>query len=224
MLLPRIERSDLPESMTWEELQRLPDELAEQIELWNGRVVWVGREPGDWRVFAGRFTNSLERCARMSMSHGSERGWRVNSETKVFLGRTGKSDFLTPDFLVHRCLESPSQDVRGSDVLLVGEVLSPAITQTDIEAKKIRYASAGIPWYWEVTLAREISAIAVVRAYGLDIGHARLPNGAQPLHSANYIVAAEWTHENSDGLEFSRPFAIVIPWTELQLDSFGETR
>lgn len=99
---------------------------------------------------------------------------------------------------------------------MVGEVLSPAVTQTDIEAKKIRYASAGIPWLWEVTLAREVSAIAVVRVYGLDIGHAQLPNGAQPLHSANYIVAAEWNHENSDGLEFSRPFPIAIPWHELE--------
>ncbi|MGW4713927.1 Uma2 family endonuclease [Nocardia sp. NPDC004260] len=224
MLLPRIGRPDLPDSMTWEELQRLPEDIAEQIELWDGSVVWVRRQPGEHQLFTRRLTDSLERCVRKSMSDEPERDWRVNSATNVFLGRTGKSDFLTPDFLVHRCLESPSQDVRGSDVLLVGEVLSPAVTQTDIEAKKIRYASAGIPWLWEVTLAREVSAIAVVRVYGLDIGHAQLPNGAQPLHSANYIVAAEWNHENSDGLEFSRPFPIAIPWTELESDSLGETR
>jgi hypothetical protein len=39
MSLPHIERPDLPEFMTWEELERLPEEIAEQIELWNGRVV-----------------------------------------------------------------------------------------------------------------------------------------------------------------------------------------
>ncbi|MGV9721759.1 Uma2 family endonuclease [Nocardia beijingensis] len=216
MLLSPAERLDLPESMTWEELVRLPKEIAEQIELWDGRVVWVGREPGEHQVSTRRLTDSLERCVQKSMSDEPEHCWRVSSETSLFLGPTGKSDFLTPDFLVYRCHESPDQDVRGSDVLLVGEVVSPSNTQTDIEAKKCRYASAGIPWYWEVTLAREVNAIAVVRAYGLDIGHARLPDGAQPLHSANYIVAAEWTHENSDSLEFSRPFPIAIPWTELE--------
>ncbi|WP_433710930.1 hypothetical protein ACQP2U_32395 [Nocardia sp. CA-084685] len=39
MSLPRLERPDLPEYMTWEELERLPGEIAEQIELWEGRVV-----------------------------------------------------------------------------------------------------------------------------------------------------------------------------------------
>ncbi|MEV6251680.1 MULTISPECIES: Uma2 family endonuclease [unclassified Nocardia] len=216
MSVPHIQRPDLPESMTWEELERLPEEIAEQIELWDGRVVWVRRGPGEHQVFTRRLTNSLERCARKSMADRPEHCWRVNFETNVFLGRTGKSNFLTPDFLVHRCLESPYQDVRGGDVLLVGEVLSPSNTQTDIEAKKGRYASAGIPWYWEVTLAREVSAIATVRAYGLDIGHAQLPDGVHPLRAANYILAAEWTHQNRDGIEFDRPFAIAIPWTELE--------
>ncbi|WP_063017287.1 Uma2 family endonuclease [Nocardia niwae] len=216
MSVPRIERPDLPESMTWEELQRLPEEIAEQIELWDGRVVWVRRGPGEHQVFTRRLTNSLERCARKSMSDEPEHCWRVNFETNVFLGRTGKSNFLTPDFLVHRCLESPYQDVRGNDVVLVGEVLSPSNTQTDIEAEKGRYASAGIPWYWEVTLAREVSAIATVRAYGLDIGHAQLPEGVHPLRAANYILAAEWTDENPDGIEFDFPFPLSIPWTELE--------
>jgi hypothetical protein len=118
------------------------------------------------------------------MSDNPEHRWRVTTETNVFLGHTGKSNFLAPDFLVYRCLGSAYQDVRGSDVVLVGEVLSPGNTQTDIEAKKGRYAGSGIPWYWEVTLAREVSAIATVRAYGLDIGHAQLPDGVHPLRAA----------------------------------------
>ncbi|MFD8098144.1 hypothetical protein ACFV24_01275 [Nocardia fluminea] len=39
MSLPGFERPDLPEFMTWEELERLPEEIAEQIELWAGRVI-----------------------------------------------------------------------------------------------------------------------------------------------------------------------------------------
>jgi hypothetical protein len=41
----RIEKPDLPEYMTWEELERLPEELADRIELRDGRVVWVRRGP-----------------------------------------------------------------------------------------------------------------------------------------------------------------------------------
>jgi Uma2 family endonuclease len=216
MSLPHIERPDLPEFMTWEELERLPEEIAEQIELWNGRVVWVRRGPAEHQTFSNRLWSTLERCARKTMSEHPEQCWRVTTETNVFLGRNGKSDFLTPDFLVHRCLGSPYQDVRSDDALLVGEVLSPSNTQMDIEAKKGRYAGAGIPWYWEVTLAREASAIAIVRAYALETGHGRLPDGVHPLRSANYLLAGEWTHEHSQGIGIEFPFPIHIPWTELE--------
>ncbi|MFC6010980.1 hypothetical protein [Nocardia lasii] len=42
MFLPGVERPDLPEFMTWEELEQLPEEIADQIELWDGRVVCDG--------------------------------------------------------------------------------------------------------------------------------------------------------------------------------------
>ena len=45
MSLPHLERPDLPEFMTWEELEKLPADLAARIELWDGRVVWVRRGP-----------------------------------------------------------------------------------------------------------------------------------------------------------------------------------
>ncbi|WP_406281666.1 hypothetical protein [Nocardia sp. NBC_00881] len=57
--------------------------------------------------------NALRRCARNDMSEHTQHCWRVTTETNIFLGRSGKSDFLTPDFLIHRCLETPYQDVRG---------------------------------------------------------------------------------------------------------------
>ncbi|KIA61156.1 Uma2 family endonuclease [Nocardia vulneris] len=216
MSLPSIERPDLPEYMTWDELQRLPEDIVDQIELWDGRVVWVRRGPGEHQTFTRRLTNSIERCSRKAMADRPDRCWVVNFETDVFLGTSGKSDFLTPDFLVHRCLESAYQDVRGADALLVGEVLSPSNTQTDMEAKKGRYASARIPWYWEVTLAREASAIATVRAYGLETEHGPLPDGVRPLRSADYILVGEWTHDDPDGVRIGAPFPIDIPWSDLE--------
>lgn len=112
--------------------------------------------------------------------------------------------------------ETPFEDIRANTTLPVGEVLSPSNTQTDMETKKGRYASAGIPWYWEVTLAREVSAIATVRAYGLETGPGRLPGGVHPLRSANYILAGEWTLGNPGGIRIEYPFPITIPWTELE--------
>ncbi|MCU1645828.1 MAG: Uma2 family endonuclease [Nocardia sp.] len=207
---------ELPEYMTWEELERLPEEIAAQIELWDGRVVWLRRGPGEHQVFTGRMWAALERCARKDMSTEPKHCWRANFETNVFFGTNGKSDFMTPDFLVHRCLESPYQDVRAADAFVVGEVLSPSNTQSDMEAKRGRYASAGIPWYWEVSLASETSAIASVRAYGLQAEPGQLPDGVHPLRTANYLLTGEWTPADTDGIEFDFPFPIHIPWTELE--------
>ena len=216
MSLPTTERPDLPEYMAWEELERLPEEIADQIELWDGRVVWLRREPSEHQRFTVRMRNAVERCARKGMSERPETCWQVDVETNVFLGTSGKSNFLTPDFMVFRCLESSFQDVRAADALLVGEVLSPANTQTDVEAKKGRYATAGIPWYWEVTLARDVSAINAVRAYALETEPGQLPPGVRPLRSANYIIAGEWTPADEDGIHIDFPFPLTIPWTELE--------
>ncbi|MEV0033689.1 Uma2 family endonuclease [Nocardia sp. NPDC050793] len=213
---PDRKQPNLPTNLTWDELEKLPAEIASQIELWNGRVVWLRRGPGEHQIFTGRMWTALERCVRKYMSSSTEHCWRANLETNVFFGRTGKSDFVTPDFLVHRCLERPYQDVRAGDVLLVGEVRSPGNTQSDMEAKKARYAIGGIPWYWEVMLDPNDSAIATVRVYGLETEYGQLPDGVRPLHPANYLVTGEWTREDPNGIEFDFPFPISIPWTELE--------
>lgn len=202
--------------MTWEELERLPEDIAAQIELWDGRVVWVRRGPAEHQTFTNRLWSALERCARKQMPGSPETSLRVTTETNVFLGPTGNSDFLTPDFLVHRCLGAAYQDLRAPDVLLAGEVLSPGNSQTDMESKKMRYAGAGIPWYWEVALSRESSAIASIRAYGLETSPGTLPDGVRPLRSANYLLVDEWTPADEHGVTISSPYPITIEWSELE--------
>ncbi len=122
---------------------------------------------------------------------------------------------MTPDFLVYHCLERRYQEIRATDVYIAGEVLSPSNTERDIEAKKTRYAGAGIPWYWEVLLGTE-RPISIVRAYALETGHGRLPAGVSPLRPANYVVAGEWASAQTDGITFDFPFPIRIPWSELE--------
>ncbi|MFB7721643.1 Uma2 family endonuclease [Nocardia sp. NPDC056100] len=202
--------------MTWEELERLPEEIAEQIELWDGRVVWLRRGPSEHQTFTNLLWNALRRHARTSTTEQPDQCWRVTTETNVFLRPVGKSDFLTPDFLVHRCLDGPYQDVRATDAIVVGEVLSPSNTQSDMDAKRGRYAAAGIPWYWEVKLAAETSAIAMVRIFGLDTDSGPLPDGVHPLQAGNYVIAGEWTPADTEGIAFDFPFPIRITWDELE--------
>lgn len=216
MARPRIEQPDLPEYMTWEQLEQLPEEVARQIELWDGRVVWVRRGPAEHQEFSNLLWSGLRRCARDDAAGNPQHCWRVHTETNIFCGLSHKNDFVTPDFLVAHCQDAPYQDIRSTDVLLAGEVLSPSNTQTDRIAKQARYAKAGIPWYWEVTLEREKSAIAMVRAFALEREHGPLPEGVHPLHPTNYLLTGEWTPKHTDAIHTAFPFPIHIPWQDLE--------
>ncbi|MVU76764.1 Uma2 family endonuclease [Nocardia sp. ET3-3] len=202
--------------MTWEEFEQLPDEIAGEIELWEGRVVWLRRGPAEHQDYSMQFCAALRRCAREDMSAQTDRCWRASIECSVFFSASTKADFVNPDFLVYRCLEQEYQDIRAADVLIAGEVLSPSNTERIIEAKKARYAGAGIPWYWEVSLGRNPRRIASVRAYVLEFGHGQLPPGVAPLHPSNYILAGEWEQGSTTGIDADHPFPIHIPWAELE--------
>lgn len=215
MSIPDGERPELPEYMTWEELEQLPEEIAERIELWDGRVVWLRRGPHEHQEFTNLLWSELRRCARSAMSADPEQCWRVCTETNVFFGRTGMSDFVTPDFMICRCLPQPYQYVRSDGVVLVGEVLSPSNSDTDMELKRARYAKAGIPWYWEVTLATQRSEIAHIHAYTL-IPEIDPPPGITVLHRANYILAGAWSPTDAGAISINHPFPITIPWSALQ--------
>lgn len=201
---------DLPESMTWDELGELPEDLARQIELHEGRVVVVGSGPPKHQRFYRRLANALEACARTDMRHASDHCWQVDVETNVFFA--DKSDFRTPDFMVYHCVDSGEQSIWSRDVALAGEVLSPANTHAGIENKKAKYATAGIPWYWEADLDGD--AISTVRAYALELS-AELPDGVSPLRPRNYILVDEWSPETAATVETGLPFAITIPWVDL---------
>ncbi len=114
MSCPDVARPDLPEYMTWEELEQLPEDIAARIELWEGRVVWLRRGPGEHQEFTNLLWSGLRRCARKQMSDDPEHCWSVRTETNVLFGKSGNSDFVTPDFMIHRCLEQAYQHVRSA--------------------------------------------------------------------------------------------------------------
>lgn len=203
----------IPARMTWQELAALPDELARQIELHSGRVVFVRTGPPRHQRFYRRLANAVEQCARADMRTDPEHCWQVDVETNVFFNGD-KSDFRTPDFLVYRCQDSGQNDIHAHDVILAGEVLSPANTHDAIEAKKAKYAGAGIPWYWEADLDGD--AITAIRAYALELS-AILPEGVVPLRPRNYILIGQWTPtETPSGIQSTHPFPIDIGWDILE--------
>lgn len=66
---PQQVEPDLPEFMTWEELERLSEDIAGEIELWDGRVVWVRRGPAEHQNFTGLVWSGLRRAAREARSN-----------------------------------------------------------------------------------------------------------------------------------------------------------
>lgn len=214
-----LETSDpgVPESMTWDELQRLPENVAAEIELWDRRVVWNRRGPLEHQRFAVRMRNAMESNARRAMQgrsggEGEPPCWQVEVETNVFFA-DDKSSFLTPDFFIRRCLPRGA-DTTAADVVAVGEVLSGSDTPKRRSWKMDRYAEAGVPWYWEVELDSGASwDISAVRAYELA---QVLPAGlvVKPLRPAVYVLVGEWEPGDA-GIDFPEPFGLRITWEDL---------
>ncbi|MFE0460954.1 Uma2 family endonuclease [Kitasatospora sp. NPDC058965] len=207
----------VPEFLSWDELQRVPENVASEIELWDGRVVRNRRGPLEHQRFAVRMRNALESNARTAMrdrSGGDGRPpcWQVEVETNIFFTED-KSSFLTPDFLVRRCLPRGA-DTSAADVVVVGEVLSGSDTPKRRAWKMDRYAEAGIPWYWEVELDSAATwDVSAVRAYEL----AQVPAAGlvvKPLRPAVYVPVGEW-EPGDGGIDFPEPFGLRITWEDL---------
>lgn len=206
----------IPEFLDWDALQQLPEEIAAQIELWDRKVVWNRRGPLEHQRFTVRMRNALEANVRRVMSDvGADNGqrcWQVEVETNVFFA-PDKSSFLTPDFLVRRCLERGSDTFAG-DVIVAGEVLSSSDTPKRRSWKMDRYAEAGIPWYWEVELdSAGTWDVTEVRAYELVTIPAQ-GLAVKPLRPSVYVEVGQWEPGDTD-IAFPEPFPMRITWGDL---------
>lgn len=216
MSVAASEMSDfgVPEYLSWDELQQLPDEVAGEIELWDRKVIWNRRAPVAHQRFSVRMRNAIEASARRATrdaTAGEQQCWDVDVETNVFFA-DDKSSYLTPDFVVRRCMPGDA-DTFAADVVLVGEVLSGSDTPRRREWKKERYAEAGIPWYWEVELDSTSLDISAVRAYELALVQVT-GLAIKPLRPAVYVPVGEWEPRDID-IDISAPFDIHISWEEL---------
>ncbi|QMU66986.1 Uma2 family endonuclease [Streptacidiphilus sp. P02-A3a] len=208
---------DLPEFMNWDELAELPEEIARDIELWDGRPVWMRRPAKSHQRFMVRVRNAMEASARVAMGAAgapcAKHCWEVDVETNVFF-TADQSSFLTPDFLICRC-RPLDEYTRAEDVVLIGEVLSRSDTPSRRDWKMERYARAGIPWYWEVELSPDKTAVAAVLAYGRVTRSMADPAATvRPLRSVSYALVDIWRPADGD-IVFPHPFDIRIAWDDL---------
>ncbi|MFI0941138.1 Uma2 family endonuclease [Streptomyces sp. NPDC021020] len=194
--------------MSWDELGKLPGDVAAHVELWDRKVIRSEPGPLEHQRFAVRMRNALEAAARRAEG----RCWQVEVETNVFFA-PDKSSFLTPDFLVRRCLPRGA-DTFADDVVLAGEVLSGSDTPKRRAWKADRYAEAGIPWYWEVELdAADTWDIAAVRAYERTTSPVA-DLVVKPLRPARYVPVGEW-EPGGPGIVFPEPFSVDVTWDDL---------
>ncbi|WP_330182868.1 Uma2 family endonuclease [Nocardia sp. NBC_01503] len=223
MSIPHIDPPPLPETMTWEELMELPEEISCCIELHDGQPVWIAdaamlkHGPSEHQRFTLRMTNALLSAAKLTTADATGGCWDATLETNLFFTRD-RSSFVTPDFMIYHCLDDEFAWVHAEDTILVGEVLSPSNTPGLMEVKKARYAAAHIPWYWEVELAPNPRRISAVRQYALAAVDFHLPKGVTPLRppkEGEYILTGEWTPEAAEGVGTLHPFPIHIPWSDL---------
>jgi Uma2 family endonuclease len=165
--------------MTLEIYETLPEDLARQIEVSDGTVI-VCHSPSDkHQAVQHALLNALAEAAR---KHDQQRGTchRVRADIDVLLSEV-PFDFRRPDLALFRCLD----DSRGgrwrgkptaADTLIAVEIVSPGSVSDDRRVKRVRYAQAGIGFYWIVLLAQndgpavsvEMLRLTSDRAYAME--------------------------------------------------------
>ena len=144
--------------MTLEAYESLPEDLARGIEVADGTVI-VCHSPSDkHQAVQHALLNALSDAAR---KHDQGRGTchRVRAGIDVLLTEV-PLHFRTPDLTVFRCLGASQPGrwngkPRASDALIVVEIVSPGSRSEDTLVKRVRYARAGIPYYWIARLAQD---------------------------------------------------------------------
>lgn len=143
--------------MTLDVYEGLPEDLASQIEVSDGSVV-VNHSPSDKHLAVQHaLLNALADAAR---KHDQRTGTchRARADIDVLLTEV-PFHFRRPDLTLFRCLDDSRRGrwkgkPTAADTLIVIEIVSPGSVSDDLLVKRIRYARAGIGFYWIIRLAQ----------------------------------------------------------------------
>jgi Uma2 family endonuclease len=139
------------------DLDRIPN-LPDHTELLDGGLFFMSPQ----KAFHSRCIDLLVR----ELGAQAPAGHRVRREMTVWLDRRNRPE---PDVMVLRPGTEENDDTTwypADAVLLAVEVVSPDSVERDEDVKPVKYARAGIPFYWRVD--RDADGEPVCFTYELD--------------------------------------------------------
>jgi len=149
----------MPPSGGWtaDDLDRLPPEAPQHIELIDGALIVVSPH----RSFHSRVMLRLGSALDLAAPEGIG----VEIEMAVKLGQRQRPE---PDILAFRTSDRDNDRTfyLPEEVLLVVEIVSEESAERDRETKPLKYAKAEIPHFWRVE--EDDSGFPVVYVYELD--------------------------------------------------------
>jgi Uma2 family endonuclease len=132
---------DLPDGMSAEDYEALPDEICRRIEIVDGAII----------VYASRRRLHQDICRRLANTLEAACGPALAVSTDVDL-RLRDIPLLNrrPDAVLYAASVPDDAVLRPQHCVLVVEVMSPGSVTTDQTDKPAEYAAARIPHYWRV--------------------------------------------------------------------------
>jgi Uma2 family endonuclease len=132
---------DLPNGLTAEDYDALPEEICRRIEVVDGAIIVNAAPRRRHQDICRRLANALEPGCRPALAVSMDVDLRLRDVP--LLNRR-------PDVVVYGASLPDDAVLRPQHCTLVVEVMSPGSVTTDQTDKPAEYAVARIPHYWRV--------------------------------------------------------------------------
>lgn len=142
----------LPKLLSLEDWDALPDDIGAHLELQEGVLIVAPRPLRPHARAAFRIAKQLDDQLPADME--------AIPEFEVCVEDRHPPTVRIPDVVITP-VEGSQQRLRGSDVAVAIEVVSPGSRRTDTVTKRAEYAEAGIEHYWIVDLGPPVTLTAL---------------------------------------------------------------
>jgi Uma2 family endonuclease len=149
---------DLPDGMSAEDYEALPEEICRRIEIVDGAIIVSAAPRRLHQDICRRLANALEASCGPDLAVSTDVDLRLRDIP--LLNRR-------PDAVLYDASLPDEAVLRPQHCTLVVEVMSPGSVTTDQTDKPAEYAAARIPHYWRAELDPAEKALSVF-CYRLD--------------------------------------------------------
>jgi Uma2 family endonuclease len=149
---------DLPDGMSAEDYEALPEEICRRIEIVDGAIIVNAAPRRLHQDICRRLANALETASGPALAVSTDVDLRLRD--LPLLNRR-------PDAVLYDASLPDDAVLRPQHCVLVVEVMSPGSVTTDQTDKPAEYATAGIPHYWRVEHDPDDGVLSVF-CYRLD--------------------------------------------------------